>query len=369
MTGLITRDGQPPQSVFILGVLRGNEVSPYFPATSTAANFALDSLAPGVYDVTIFASNYIPVTISDVQVGAGQAVSLGLVNLSPVDPLVPLAALALKAYLQQVVQYVVYTEGFNSRGISSQLQQLVNDYFSGPGVATVLPVPADPNGDLVYIPSSVPNPTVVFNNIQDLVAFGANPETQQAVAKTLRQIGANLQALLGDNLQTLPQAIPELQDARDYLQTADCNAPPFDATLDVEELMPALGLGNWMDVTLDPTSQYGPSPDPVLKMWEYTNGELPSAIAGGVGKGGNPPFNATSPSGQTTYDDRILSGTVKLVIFPNGSAYLSSNDLSVTLDDTFDFNPGGFGPLFNNGTAAGGLNIEQYFPCLRGRGR
>ncbi len=92
VTGLISLgDGQPPQSVFILGVLRGNEASPYFTATSTGANFALDSLAPGVYDVTIFASNYIPVTISDVQVGALARRLVSLVNSSPVDPLVPLA--------------------------------------------------------------------------------------------------------------------------------------------------------------------------------------------------------------------------------------------------------------------------------------
>ncbi len=354
VTGLVSlSDDQPLQSVYAIGVLQGNESLPYFTGTSGSANFVLDSLAPGVYDISILVPNYIPVTINNLQVGAGQTVDLGLIQLTPVDPFISPDFLSLKSFLQSQAEALVAKSAANQQTpVSQEVMQILQDYFSGIGVAKVNPTPiidsTHESIDFAYTTSLVANPLVTIDDQSDLAAFANDSQTQQALKMTLQQIASGLQAN--------PGADKDVQDAIDALKNAGCDASPQTVPLAVQKIMPELGLGNWMEVTQDPGSPYGPSPDPVLLMWRYQNSGILSAIAGGVGTGGAPPANA----GLITYDNRILSGNLTLTISPNGSATLQGS-FNVNINDTFDFaDNAGLGPLFDNGTVKGGLNLGQF---------
>jgi hypothetical protein len=90
-----------------------------------------------------------------------------------------------------------------------------------------------------------------------------------------------------------------------------------------------------------------PANEEYAKWWEYTGPRetVPGLIAGGVGEGGSPPFFNGVP---TLLDERIIEevgGTV-IVHVNNGKAKLESN-FEVQIKDTFDFNPGGYGPIEN----------------------
>jgi len=318
-TGTVSlSDGNAVQSVAVFAVLQGNGPLPYFTATSTSANFLLDSMAPGVYDISIAVPNYGPVTIANVQIGQGQTVNLGSVSLSPVDPIAPVGLLALKLAAYDGVALVLA-----KAGAGASAWQVFQEYFNGQGTATT--TASNVPGAYSYTPSTVPNSPVTITG-SDLAAFQNSSVTHNALQMTLEKIASAIQSDPPSDLQPILAA----------LKKAGCDAQAVEKTWNVEELMPELELGNWMFVSMA-------SDDDVRAMWDFGNtdaaGAIAAQLAGGVGEGGPPPANADS-----SLDTRSISGTVTLKIAPNGSATLTGKFM-VTVNDTFDFAPGGLGPI------------------------
>jgi hypothetical protein len=341
-------DGQPVTSVVVLAVLQGNEAMPDFAQPFTSANFTLGSLPAGVYDISVTVPGYTPVTLNNVSVGEAQSVQLGTFQLSPIDDRASVAVGDLYAADEALVYGM-----FASKGAGASAMQVLQEYFSGPGVATINSIipPIITYTPQPKFPDGPTNPPVTLYG-KDLFSLANSATTDNALQQTLSEIADRLYGPLGSNdLQ--------MKAARAKLANESCNAPAIELQWPVSDLMPELGLGNWMNVTLNPMLDpangfYGTSPDNVLRMWNYTDGSIGAKIIGGVGLGGPPPLNAA-----TAYDDRQLSGTVYLTIQSNGQAQLSVQ-FTVTIQDTFDFDPGGKGQLFDDGTVEGGLNLYQY---------
>ena len=305
-TGTVTlSDGQPVQNLEVIAVLHGSEPFPYFADTFTSGDFSLGALAPGVYDVTVFSPGYNADTISGVSIGPGQTLDLGAIQLEPPDPVNP-ALQGLKDAAEAIISGMFSGSGKDG-------QAIYNEYFNGTG----------------------PNQGLQITDPKDVQQFIDNPQTTNALENTLAQIVQRIQ-----NLPEVQQAIQNLQN---------CNAPKATLKFYVTQLMPALGLGNWMNVTQDPTAPYGQSPPDALQTWEYQNGHLPSTIAGGVGYG-------PGPTGVTIYDSRMLSGTVTLNITPDGTLTISAN-FHVDIHDRFAFHLGtaGLGPI-----AHGEQSLKSY---------
>jgi hypothetical protein len=343
LSGSVTSsDNQAVQSFDVIATLHGDQPLPMFTGNFTGTTFSLGSLPPGTYDVSISAApDYLPLTMSNVQIGAGQTLNLGSLQLTPIDPVAPAVELILKSEA-----YFATLGMFSAKGAGSDAFQILNSYFGGVGTSTVAAV-FGPN--FGYVPSAVPNPSVTITDSADVQAFAKNEVTKTALEATLKMIGDVLQRKINaNNLDDLP----EIKAAMERLRGTSCSSDPIVVSgLKVEELMPNLGLQKWMDVTMEPSKR---SPDDVLKMWNYATNGVSTLIAGGVGQGGAPPGNAVQ-----SYDDRLLSGTIELTIPPNGKAELMGK-FSVALHDTFDFDPAGLGHLFDNGTVEGGYNFNQY---------
>jgi len=297
VTGTVSlSDGQAVQNLTAIGVLQGSEPYPYFSATFTSGEFRLGSLAPGVYDFTFSVPGYNDVTLSGVQVGQGQTVDLGAIQLSPPDP--PDSTLDwLKTEAMKWIQ--IWSTAHNP-GLDAQ--KIFNLYFN----------------------STAPNPanTVIITDQDDVDAFRYSPTTFNAFLETLNQIG--------DQIGTLPEVYEAIQN----LQCGTTTTLQWPVTT----LMPKLGLGGWMWVTQDPSSLYK-SPQQALDIWAYQDGTLGAIIAGGVGHG-------PGPNGTTLYDSRDLAGTVTLSISSNGQATLTAN-FFVNIQDRFAFNlfTAGHGPI------------------------
>ena len=335
-------DGKTADGIDVVAALHGASALPTFSGTFTGNSFLLDSLDAGTYDITISVFSYNSVTLSNVVIGPGQTLDLGTVPLTPNDPEASVTFLALKATAQlSVASY------FLIGGAGDSAKQVVGEYFNGPGISTINSVgPVSYN----YTPSTDVNPSVTITG-SDLASFRTNSTTRTALETTLQKIGSEL--------EKVPSTLPQLQGVLDSFKTSGCNASPVAITWDVAELMPALKLGSWMDVTLNKygESSYGPSPEVVRQMWEWGNGTsadggVAANLAGGVGLGGAPPAYATNSD-----DDRVLSGKVTLVINPNGTSNLIGT-FTVTVHDTFDFKPAGLGPIVRTDNAYNS-NIRQ----------
>ncbi len=128
-------DGQAIQSIVcILAVLQGNEPIPYFSGAITSTDFVLGSLPPGTYDFSIVSPDYTPALISNVQIGQGQTVNLGTVQLErPKDSQVTWRV------LEPVIAYRGVTGNFADLKVNPVLVSRPmhrNEYFKGIGVPT-----------------------------------------------------------------------------------------------------------------------------------------------------------------------------------------------------------------------------------------
>ncbi len=317
-------DGQAVPSIDVLATLDGTEPLPYFYGAFTGPTFDLGSLAPGVYSFTVSVPNYVPVTVDNVAVGPGATVNLNLIQLTPEDPVISNALVAAKDYLQAAV-----TAFFALRHPGSSAQLALDEYFNGPGVGTL----TGGLGVSTLTPSQTTNP-VVYLTGSDLQSLQNSATTQNALQQTINFIGTKI------------KDAPQVQAAIQTIKDEGCDAQPQTVTIPLPVLVGELGqgqngIGPWIDVTTDTygESPYGPSPENVLKMWEFGDAGIGSQIVGGVGWGGPPPANAPA-----TDDDRVLTGSVTVVIATDGQATLTGN-FGVKVDDTFDFDPGGLGEI------------------------
>jgi hypothetical protein len=299
VTGVVSlSDGNTVQSVSVLATLEGNEPDPYFSDVFTTANFTLGSLMAGTYDILISTPGYSVATINAVTIGQGQTVNLGAIELTPVDPfwLTPVKA----------ADYAALGALFSQFG--SDAKTIYHEYFNGSSSSFV-------PGTL-----SVANAPVTISDSQDVNSFKNSPTTANALQATLQQIEDNITSL------------PEVQDAINSFQ--NCDDDPYEDTFDVEELMSDTGLSAWQTVTNASSSD-------ATSVWKYAGlGNLPGVIAGGVGVGGPPP-----PFAVFSLDNRVVTGTVDLTITPDGTATITAN-FTVSVHDTFDFDPGDLGSAF-----------------------
>jgi hypothetical protein len=306
-------DGQAIQSVDVVGVLQGNEPLPYFSESFTTANFLLDSLAPGVYDFDISAPNYSSVSIPDVQIGQGQTVDLGVVQLSPIDPVASAIDLALKNTWSVSLLGYLNTYGAGTSATNSA-RQVVGEYLFGQGVASPFQT-AFPNytPGTSYTDSTNPNPLVNITDPTDVDSFQSSPTTKNALQQTLNQI-------INNGLQNLKAVTEWLKP-----YTTNGTIPP-NLTLPLIPVMDALGLASWQLVL---------EGSPAAGYWDYTISSSPIAalLAGGVGSGGAAPSNAAS-----TPDNRLINGSLVLSLACNGKITVTPY-FSVYINDTFDFDP------------------------------
>jgi uncharacterized repeat protein (TIGR01451 family) len=326
-TGAVSlSDGQTVQNLEVVAVLHGNEPFPFFPGTFTTSTFQLGSLVPGVYDFTISAPGYNSVTMSDIPIGQGQTVDLGTIQLTPPaatesNPLRAAVEMAIAPMVQNFQLGSPPANGPNELKAAAEI--VIGQMFQkfGSDAHTIYEEYFDPH---------IPNPEVTIQDAQDVAAFRDDPQTTIALETTLKVIEEGITNL------------PEVQAAINDFQ--NCDSQTYTHTFDVAELLPELGLEGWLNVTKD-------SPGDATDAWNYKDVKtLPGVIAGGVGEGGPPPSGAVS-----SLDNRMLSGSVTLEITPDGNATITGN-FSVSIHDTFDFFPGGFGNSL--GTAAGVLGLH-----------
>jgi hypothetical protein len=330
VSGMVSlSDGQAIKSIDVLGVLHGNQPLPYFSATFTRADFLFDSLAAGVYDFCISAPGYNPVSIPNVQIGQGQTVNLGAVQLAPVDPV----ASAIDVGLRNTWFYAIASTFLNEFHCGSDAARIISEYFTGPGVASpfrVLGMVTDSN----YLPgsnysySTVPNDHVTIQDQTDVKSFRDNSSTKDALETTLLLIDIGLEDL------------PEVQSWLRPFKNNGTIPPPLD--MDVPTVMDELSLSQWQDVE---------EGSPAADFWHFQGLRPQDAIAnflaGGVGSGGSPP-----PVAVDAPDNRIITGSLKLEVSCDGTVTVTP-DFHVAVNDTFDFAPASLiAGIFSLGTLA-----------------
>ena len=317
-------DGQSIQSVGlgVLGVLDGTQLDPYFAGTFSSGNFLLDSLTPGVYDFSISAPGYNPVTISGVQVVQGRTVNLGAVQLTPVDDVANAIQVGLRnTYLDTLALL------FTGAGAGPLALRIYGYYFTGPGVAQPFQVLGNlPLQDTNYTRSTAANPSVAINSQNDPTDtnyFLDHPTTTQALTATLQQI---TNALNNGGYQNVPDVATWLQP---FATNGTYPPSPVTITVPVATVMAALNLGSYQNVVMG---------SPAAPLWKYENQgsttagfTVPGLLAGGVSVG----------------DSRVLTGNLMFSLSCDGTVTVSP-DLQVAVNDNFVVGSSGSGYALGN---------------------
>ena len=130
-----------------------------------------------------------------------------------------------------------------------------------------------------------------------------------------------LQQIVSHGLQNLPA----VQSWLNPFETS--GTLPMPLTLDVAATMmnSQINLNSWQTVLQG---------SPAGKSLAILGGGVASFLAGGVGSGGPPPANANNSP-----DERIVNGSLKLSLACDGTVTVTA-DFQVTVQDTFDFDPG-----------------------------
>jgi hypothetical protein len=317
-------DGQSIQSVGlgVLGVLDGTQPDPYFAGTFSSGTFLLDSLTPGVYDFSISAPGYNPVTISGVQVVQGRTVNLGAVQLTPVDDVANANQVGLRnTYLDTLALL------FTGAGAGPLALQIYGYYFTGPGVAQPFQVLGNvPVQDTNYTRSTAANPSVAINSQNDSTDtnyFLDHPTTTQALTATLQQI---TNALNNGGYQNVPDVATWLQP---FATNGTYPPNPVTITVPVAKVMAALNLGSYQNVVMG---------NPAAPLWKYENQgsttggfTVPGLLAGGVSVG----------------DSRVLSGNLMFSLSCDGTVTVTP-DFQVAVNDNFVIGSSGSGYVLGN---------------------
>ncbi len=199
---------------------------------------------------------------------------------------------AIEQFVSPAVQAGAYAIGFlNGGGFSggSAARNLYNKYFYS----------VSPNDT----PETFADGSTVSNS------FEQNPVTQQ-----------NLQTIQSEALQAI----------QDQFTTLPCNHPGVNQTFDLNSLnIPSSALLNAIGGEKDPGD------------WDFNfRRDLAGVIAGGNGEGGGP----GSRHGFIIPDKRTVEGTATVTIPPGSSLAEVVFDITVTIKETVDFDPGNTAP-------------------------
>jgi hypothetical protein len=305
-TGTMTlSDKQPVHELGVIALRQGGEPFSFFADVYETGKFRLGLLAEGVYDFEVVHPGYNSVVIENVVVLQGETVDLGLINLATTGTLASIISSALPAaspalpgpislamYLTAKLLLVANAHATHDAGTL----RVVERYFDGP----------HGGGE-----------EVVGGKI-----FADDPQTEKALRELLTHIS---------------DAAPFLREVSEYLDTYDpCNPRTFFIEYKLADLASEPVLSGTL-----PERLFVNSASSVAPLWAYEGGigTPPAFIAGGVGEGGPPPLGAPS-----TPDTREISGGVRIYIDTDGHSWIVG-DFHVDIHDTFDFLPGGTGPI------------------------